>query len=81
MNQNDSADFVKAVVKEINGHVENKNWELIPVEDVPADEEVLPSVWAMPQKRDLATNEITKYKARINVHGRKQTLGVNYFNT
>ena len=81
MRQDDSADFVEAVVKEINGHVENKHWELIPAHDVPDGEEVLPSVWAMRRKRNLVTNEITKYKARINVHGGKQTLGVNYFDT
>ena len=32
-------------------------------------------------KRNLTTNEITKYKARLNVHGGKQTYGVNYFDT
>ena len=29
----------------------------------------------------MVTNEITKYKARLNVHGGKQTFGVNYFDT
>ena len=47
MRQDGSADFVEAVVKEINGHVENEHWELIPAHDVPEGEEVLPSVWAM----------------------------------
>ena len=81
INQDDSADFVEAVVKEINGHADNKHWELIPVEDVPADEEPLSSIWAMYRNRNLVTHEITKCKARINVHGGKQTLGVNYFDT
>ena len=71
MRHDDSADFVEAVVKEINGHVENKHWELIPAHYVPYGEEFLPSVWAMRRKRNLVTNEITTYKARINVHGGK----------
>ena len=34
MRQDDSADFVEAVVNEINGHVDNKHWELIPAHDL-----------------------------------------------
>ena len=74
MNLDDSADFVDVVFKEINLYVDNKHWELIPVEEVPADKEPLPSVWAMRRKRNLVTNEITKYEARINVHGEKKRL-------
>jgi len=81
MAQDDSGDFVDAVVKEVNGHVDNTHWELIPIADVPEDTDVLPSVWSMRRKRNLVTNEITKYKARLNVHGGKQTFGVNYFDT
>ena len=33
----------------------------------------------MRRKRNLVTNEITKYKARLNVHGGNQTFGANYF--
>jgi hypothetical protein len=29
LRQPDAKEFVKAVVKEINGHVENKHWELV----------------------------------------------------
>ncbi|KAL7525296.1 hypothetical protein ACHAWF_001294, partial [Thalassiosira exigua] len=32
-------------------------------------------------KRDLVTNEIKKNKARLKVHGGKQTYGINYFET
>ena len=81
LQQPDAAEFVKAVIKEINGHVENHNWELVPREQVPPDVEVVPSVWAMRRKRNLTTNEITKYKARLNLHGGKQVYGMNYFET
>jgi len=81
MRQSDAPQFTAAVVKEINGHVENNTWELVRREDVPDNQEVVPSVWSMKRKRDLTTGEITKWKARLNLHGGKQTFGVNYFDT
>ncbi len=42
---------------------------------------VIPCVWAMRRKRDLTTNEITKHKARLNIHGGKQVYGINYYDT
>eukprot|EP00970_Alexandrium_tamarense_P016063 scaffold6008_cov76-Alexandrium_tamarense.AAC.1 len=59
MKQPDSEEFVKAVVKEVNGHIENNHWQLVPRSEVPPDAEVVPSVWAMRRKRNLTTNEIT----------------------
>ena len=41
INQEDIYEFIKTVVKEINGHVDNKRWELVPVEDFPEEEEPL----------------------------------------
>jgi len=81
LQQPDASEFVQAVIKEINGHVENKNWKIIPRSEVPEGATVVPSVWALRRKRDLTTNEITKYKARLNLHGGKQEFGVNYFDT
>ena len=37
LQQVDSDQFVDAVVKEVNGHVDNQSWELVKVEDVPKD--------------------------------------------
>ena len=81
MAHEDSGDFVEAVVKEVNGHVENSHWKLVPIESVPEDTDILPSVFSMRRKINLVTNEITKYKARLNVHGGKHTFGENYFYT
>ena len=81
LKQPDAPEFVKAVVKEVNGHVENKHWKLVRRTEVPSGFKVVPSVWAMRRKRNLTTNEITKYKARLNLHGGKQEFGVNYFET
>jgi hypothetical protein len=81
MQQPDAGEFVKAVVKEVNGHIESNHWKLIKRDQVPEDVDVLPSVWSMRRKRNLTTNEITKLKARLNLHGGKQVYGMNYFET
>ena len=47
MAQEDSGDFVEAVVKGVNGHVDNAHWKLVPIESVPEDSDILPSVWYM----------------------------------
>ena len=69
MAQEDSGDFLEAVMKEVNGHIYNTHWKLVPIESVPEDTDILPSVWSMQRNRNLITNDITKYKACMNVHG------------
>jgi hypothetical protein len=81
LQQPDAKQFADAVIKEVNGHVDNNHWNLIKQEDVPEDAQVVPSVWSMQRKRNLTTNEITKHKARLNLHGGKQVFGMNYFET
>ena len=81
MKQHDSEDFVKAVVKEVDGHVKAKHWKVLKRSQVPKGVDTLPSVWSMRRKRNLTTNEVTKHKARLNLHGGKQQFGVNYFDT
>ena len=81
MQQPDAGEFVKAVVKEVNGHIKQNHWKLVPRSEVPDDCDVIPSVWSMRRKRDITTNEINKYKSRLNLHGGKQVFGLNYFET
>eukprot|EP00957_Ditylum_brightwellii_P161074 12263570-Ditylum_brightwellii.AAC.1 len=70
--QPDAPHFVEAIVKEIKGHIERGHWQLIPIEDVPKGTKILDTVWAMKQKRNIKTRQVTKYKARLNVHGGQQ---------
>ena len=49
--------------------------------DVPKDMKILPCMWAMKRKRRIDTREVYKWKARLNLHGGKQELGVNYWET
>ncbi len=81
LRQPDSREFVEAVIKKVNGHVDNDHWKLIPRTEVPEGTEVVRSVWAMQRKQDLTTGKVTKHKARLNLHGGKQEFGTNYYET
>ena len=54
--------FVQEVVKEVNGCVNNKQWELIKLSDVPKNMEMVPLVWTLHHKDKLITNEVTNYR-------------------
>jgi hypothetical protein len=42
--QPDSKEFVEAVIKEVNGYIDNNHWKLIPRTEVPESTEAVPSV-------------------------------------
>jgi hypothetical protein len=78
MKQPDRVQFIRAMVKEIQAHTDGKNWIIVKRSSVPRGHQVLPAVWAMRRKRKIDTREVYKWKARINIHGGKQTKGINY---
>jgi len=53
LQQSEAKEFVQAVVKEVNGHVDLSNWTLKKRSEVPNDAQVVPSVWSLWRKRDL----------------------------
>jgi Reverse transcriptase (RNA-dependent DNA polymerase)/GAG-pre-integrase domain len=77
----DRAEFIRAMQKEVQAHTSNNNWRIIPRSRVPHGQTVLPAVWAMRRKRNIQTQEVYKWKARLNVHGGKQIKGLNYWET
>jgi hypothetical protein len=79
MREPDSAEFLKAMGKEVQSHTENQVWELVPRSSVPPGTKILPALWAMKRKRRIATREVYKWKARLNIDGSKQEEGVNYW--
>ena len=81
MKQPDRKQFIKAMVDEVAAHTNNGYCKLLLKSEVPTGIKILPSVWAMKQKRQIATREIYKWKARLNLHGGKQENGVNYWET
>ena len=81
LKQHDSDKFIDAMVKEIRDHEVRFHWRVVKRSTVPSDQKVLPSVWAMKRKRRILSGEVYKWKARLNVHGGKQELGINYWQT
>jgi hypothetical protein len=77
----DTRELVEAAIKEINYHINNNHWKLIPRTEVPEDTEVMPSLWALQRKQDLMMGRVTKHKARVNLHGEKQEFGRKYYDT
>jgi hypothetical protein len=65
LRQHDAKEFVQAVVKEVNGHEDCKNWSLKKKSKVSEDFQIVPSVWSMQCKCDLTTNKIKSHKARL----------------
>jgi hypothetical protein len=81
LRQPDAREFMEAVIKEVNGHIDNDHWKLVPRTKVPKGTEVVPSVWAMQRKQDLTMGRVTKHKAMLNLHGGKLEFGTNYYKT
>ena len=77
----DREQFLDAMKQEVNDHHANKHWSIIPRSGLPEGTRVLPSVWAMKRKRRIATREVYKHKARLNLHGGMMEYGVNYWET
>ncbi len=78
LKQKNASQFVDPVVREINGHNENKHSKLVKRDSAPDDIQIVPSEWSLWHKR---TNKITKHKARLNLHGGKQIYGMNNYET
>ncbi len=81
LKQPNAKEFVHAVIKEVNGHVDSNNWTLQKWSNVPEDVQIVPSVWSIRHKCDLTTNKAKSHKSRLNLRGGKQVYGMNYFET
>ena len=77
----DQAQFLQAMEREIKGHEEGKHLVLLPKHQVLKGMKVLDAVWSMRRKRRIKSQEIYKWKARLNVHGGQQIHGINYWDT
>jgi hypothetical protein len=73
-------EFVQAVIKEVNGHVDSNN-RTLQKWSIPEDIQIVPSVWSLQRKCNLTTNKVKSHKARLNLHGGKQVYGMNNFET
>jgi hypothetical protein len=73
--------FMEAMQQEIDAHTKGGHWKIMKRIDVPSDATVLPAVWSMKRKRRIASREIYKWKARLNIDGSRQIQGVHYQDT
>lgn len=81
MAASDRQQFVEAMKREIDAHTESGNWNIMRRDQIPSGHAVLPAVWAMRRKRHISTQQVYKWKARLNIHGGKQVKDVNYWET
>lgn len=77
----DRAELIKAMEAEVSAHSANTHWKVISKRCVPPGVKIISCVRAMTRKRRIATREVYKWKARLNLHGGKQEYGVNYWET
>ena len=81
MRAHDRDIFIEAVWIELDGHKKMGNYEPIPLNKVPKGTKLLDMVWPMRRKRRIKTQEVYKWKARLNMHGGLQVHGVHYWDT
>ena len=81
MKAHDRDKFIEAVDKELDGHEKMGNYKPIPISDLPKGTKLIDMVWLMRRKRHINTQEVYKWKARLNVHGGQQEHGVHYWDT
>ena len=78
MKEKDKEFFKQAMKKEWKDQIENGNFILRHINEIPPNATILPAVWQMKQKRCIKTRQVKKYKARLNIDGSKMRPGVHY---
>ena len=81
MREPDSGNFVDTVKDEFGTLLKNGIFRLVEKSLVPEGMTLFPAVWAMKRKRRVKTQEIYKWKARLNLDGSKMTQGQDYDQT
>ena len=81
MKASDRDKFLEAVDIELDGHERMGNYVPVPLTDLPKGTKLIDMVWSMRRKRRIKTQEVYKWKARLNVHGGQQEHGIHYWDT
>jgi len=81
MREPDRDEFLKAMRKEVDDQMRNGNFSIVLRSGVPPNKSILPAVWSMKRKRDIKTNKVKKWKARLNIDGSRMKPGVHYDQT
>jgi hypothetical protein len=77
----DAKEFKKAMIKEVQDQTQRKHWRVMLKKDVPQGETILPAVWSMQPKQQIATREVYKWKSRLNLGGHKMIPGKHFDET
>jgi hypothetical protein len=80
MKEPDIEQFKEAMIKEVEDQVDNKNFTVVRQDSVVVDEPVMPTVWQMKRKREIITQQVKKWKARLNIDGLKMIKGFTITN-
>jgi hypothetical protein len=80
MRQEDRAEFVKAMVKEVLDHEERGHWALVLRSTIPKGVKTIQAIWSFKRKR-FPDGTLNKHKARLCAHGGMQQWGENYWET
>ena len=78
MQQPDHEQFRTAMQKEMDDQMADGNFELVQRAKIPIGTKIFPSVWQMRRKRDIKTQEVKKWKARLNFDGSRMRRGEHY---
>ena len=81
LKESDKKHFIDAMVKEVQDQMENNNFTIVHKNQVPKEKIILPAVWQIKRKRDIRTQKVKKYKARMNIDGSKMVMGIHYEET
>jgi hypothetical protein len=80
MRQDDRADFIKAMIKEVEDHEGRDHWELVLCSTIPKGIKTIHAIWSFKRKR-FPDGTLNKHKARLCAHGGMQQWGENYWET
>ena len=80
LKQKDVANFVEAMLKEVNDHETRKHWICVSRSAIPQGTKTILAIWSFKRKR-LPDGTIVKWKARLCCHGGMQKWGINYWET
>jgi hypothetical protein len=78
MRQKDAKEFLLAAHKEYRNLIDGDIIEIIPAYLVPRGMSTFSAVWAMKRKRRVKSQEVYKYKARLNLDGSQMHPGKDY---
>jgi hypothetical protein len=80
MQQPDSAQFIKAMSKEIDDHQSRHHWEIVQRTTIPPGNKTIQAIWSFKHKR-FPDGSLNKHKTQLCAHGGMQQWGVSYWET